>query len=364
MYQRNNYLVILLLLIETFSAYGQNSADVGCTDSDRVEWEVFPIITYDTDAGLGYGMKGYLRNLINKSESYDVIVFNSTEGERWYRFQFSYPDYEIRQGTDYGYALDIIADYDKWISYYFYGIGNSSVYDTREIYTRQLFTLSLILNSNIGSSFIVQLGVKYSNIKVGNFPDEVLPEAKKFYGRADNLSIPVFVVYDTRNSIVNPSEGVNVSAGFEWSPRISIANSEFDKASFNLQSFHKVIFDKLIFAERTTFQQLIGENIPVELLLPIGGNQSLRGYSQDRFLDKSIAFINAEFRFPMWWRFGGIVGIDAGRVFPSLDKFSFDEWRISPAAGLRFYMDNFVVRADFGFSKETTGFYFNFGHIF
>jgi hypothetical protein len=33
-------------------------------------------------------------------------------------------------------------------------------------------------------------------------------------------------------------------------------------------------------------------------------------------------------------------------------------------AGLRFYMNTFVVRCDVGFGKETTGLYFNFGQVF
>jgi hypothetical protein len=32
--------------------------------------------------------------------------------------------------------------------------------------------------------------------------------------------------------------------------------------------------------------------------------------------------------------------------------------------GLRFYLPDFVARFDMGFSKEGTGIYFNFGHIF
>jgi hypothetical protein len=32
--------------------------------------------------------------------------------------------------------------------------------------------------------------------------------------------------------------------------------------------------------------------------------------------------------------------------------------------GLRLYLADFVVRVDFGFSKEGTRLYFNFGHIF
>ncbi|HSD63268.1 MAG TPA: hypothetical protein VLB50_05690, partial [Ignavibacteriaceae bacterium] len=89
-----------------------------------------------------------------------------------------------------------------------------------------------------------------------------------------------------------------------------------------------------------------------------------RGFSQDRFLDKGSALINLELRYPIWRRFGGIIGVDAGRVFASYRNFTFNNWNLSPVAGLRFYMNNFVVRADLGISSETIGFYLNFGHIF
>lgn len=354
----------MLFYYGALSVYGQEAANPAETEPGRMEWEVFPIVTYDTDAGFGYGIKGYLRNLFDGSESYDVILYNSTGGERWYRFQFSYPDYEIRQGEDYGYALDFIADYDKWISYYFYGIGNSSSYNAKKIYTREPMDLSLILNRTLTSSFIFQFGIKYSTIKVVNFPELMLLDAGDFNKDTDHLALLVSAVYDTRNSIINPAEGVNVSVGLELSPRFSFIRTAFDKASLTIQSYQRLIFKELIFAGRITLQQLLGNSIPVQFLIPLGGNLSLRGYSQDRFLDRSSSLLNAELRFPLWWRFGGIAGIDAGRVFSSLDNFSFNEWKVCPAAGLRFYMDNFIVRADLGFSNETTGFYFNFGHIF
>jgi hypothetical protein len=42
----------------------------------------------------------------------------------------------------------------------------------------------------------------------------------------------------------------------------------------------------------------------------------------------------------------------------------FSSWATNPMMGLRFYMDTFVVRVDMGFGKDTTGFFFNFEHIF
>ena len=90
----------------------------------------------------------------------------------------------------------------------------------------------------------------------------------------------------------------------------------------------------------------------------------MRGFPQDRFLDKISAVSNAEFRIPIFWRFGGVVGIDAGKVWKKLSEFDLNNWATNGVVGLRLFMDTFVVRLDVGFSKETTGFYLNFGQVF
>jgi len=84
----------------------------------------------------------------------------------------------------------------------------------------------------------------------------------------------------------------------------------------------------------------------------------------DRFLDKTAALFNAELRLPIYNRLGGLIGWDAGKVWQSLNKVDYTDWATNTTLGLRYYMDTFVVRLDIGFSKETMGFYLNFGHIF
>lgn len=69
-------------------------------------------------------------------------------------------------------------------------------------------------------------------------------------------------------------------------------------------------------------------------------------------------------RFPLYWRFGGIIGMDGGKVWSRPSEFETRRWATNPVTGLRLYMDNFVVRGDVGFGKNITGFYFNFGQIF
>ena len=111
-------------------------------------------------------------------------------------------------------------------------------------------------------------------------------------------------------------------------------------------------------------QTLSGSNLPVQVLLPIGGNNTLRGYPQDRFLDKTSIILNAEIRFPIYWRLGGVFGMDAGKVWSSIGKINLKNWSDNPVFGLRFYMDTFIIRLDVGLGKETTGFYLNFSQTF
>ena len=72
-----------------------------------------------------------------------------------------------------------------------------------------------------------------------------------------------------------------------------------------------------VFALRLGVQQVKG-NLPVQMLTSLGGNNTLRGFTQERFLDKEMALINAEVRFPIVWRVGGVTGFDAGKVWKDL----------------------------------------------
>ncbi|MBU2445760.1 MAG: outer membrane protein assembly factor [Bacteroidetes bacterium] len=191
-----------------------------------------------------------------------------------------------------------------------------------------------------------------------NLPPKINSETAKYSSVFMNLR------YDTRNSFINPSRGLVIQAEGEYAPSFEFTNSSFTRLAATVQHYTVLFFPKTVLALRLNFQGLIGDDLPVQTLLSIGGNQTLRGYPQDRFLDKISAVTNAELRFPIYWRFGGVVGIDLGRVWNKFSNISFNNWAMNPIFGLRFYMDTFIVRLDVGFGKETTGFYFNFGQVF
>ncbi|MEK6571650.1 MAG: hypothetical protein AABZ61_09780, partial [Bacteroidota bacterium] len=108
--------------------------------------EALPILTYDTDVGFGYGVKVFFLNHLKCDESFDIVLFNSTKGERFYRLVFSMPDFEKRLGKAYLLAVDLIVEYDKWIKNNFFGIGNTSSYADKQVYTKEPLEVSLALS--------------------------------------------------------------------------------------------------------------------------------------------------------------------------------------------------------------------------
>lgn len=333
----------------------------------RSKFEFFPILMYDTDIGIGYGLKAFYFNPLKSNESFDLTIFNSSKGERWYRFLFSWPDIELRQGKKYPLAVDLLVDYDKKIKNSFFGAGNGSKFEDREVYSKEPFEFNLALSRSFTTHLVGQIGFRYKSIKNFNFDEEgylidLEPELNQ--SAAKYTSLFGNVRYDTRDSFINPSRGVVLKGEVEFSLSSKISNVSFSRASMWLQNYFVLFFPRTVLATRLSVQNLWGKDLPIQVLLPMGGNRTLRGFPQDRFLGRTSVLFNVEVRFPIWSRLGGIFGIDTGKVWDSLKEIDLKKWELNPVVGIRYNMKNFVVRLDVGFGRKYTGLYFNFGHIF
>ncbi len=329
--------------------------------------EVLPIVSYDTDTGFGYGLKTMFKGLLHARESIDLTAFNSSKGERWYRLVVSVPDFEIRQGKVYPLAIDLVVDYDKWIRNSFFGIGNASRFADREYYTKEPFDLSLIVGRGFTPHIVGQSGIRYRTVRNSAFDarSRLVDSAPDLNAsRTKYISVFGTVRYDTRDSYINPSRGLVLQGEAEGAPRIEWNNVSFSRFALAVRNYTTLFSPGVVLALRGEVQGIAGGDLPVQLLMSIGGNGTVRGAPQDRYLDRISGVLNAELRFPLYWRFGGVAGLDGGNVWSSVRTMGFSRSALSATLGLRFYFDSFVVRADAGFGSETTGFYLNFGQLF
>ncbi|MBI2619292.1 MAG: BamA/TamA family outer membrane protein [Ignavibacteriales bacterium] len=331
--------------------------------------EGLPILTYDTDVGFGYGAKGFFLNLWGVSESFDVIAFNSTKGERWYRFVFSIPDFELRQGKEYPFSFDAIIDYDKYLKNNFFGIGNRSAESAGEVYTKEPLEVQVVGSRGFSRRLVGQIGLKFRTVRNLNYDASglfanSLPSIN--HGRSQGMTLFSSFRYDSRNSFINPSRGNVIQVEVEAGDQDILSDYSVRRFSASVQTFHVLLYPRTVFAAQLNGQIIDGTNLPIHALASLGGNRTLRGYPQDRFLDKSVIMANMEIRFPLFWRFGGVAFFDAGKladVPARLEPFE-RGWKTNTGIGLRFLMDTFVARADVGMSREGTGFYLNFGQAF
>ena len=329
----------------------------------------FPILMYGTDIGVGYGGKAKFVHYLSRKESFDIIVFNSSKGERWYVFTFSIPDIEIRQGKIYPFSFDFKAEYDKFLKYSFYGTGADSKEDDETVYTFERKELQLKTGKGLTPHFVIEMtyvlkNVRYFNVEKAKPFTETLEEV----GAQFSPCLALLIRYDTSDSQIHPRRGF----------RLLFQNDlAADFLGNNKARFHRFILDfrkylllfgqKDVFAFRALVEKISGGKIPLFEMPVLGGDSertAMRGYKLNRFIDKGKFLTNAEYRFPIWRKLGGNLFVDAGFVWPSLTEIDLNKTVVDIGWGLRYYLENFVVRFDMGFSEEGMGIYFNFGHVF
>ncbi|MGZ7065192.1 MAG: BamA/TamA family outer membrane protein [Candidatus Aminicenantales bacterium] len=329
----------------------------------------FPILMYDSDIGFGYGGKVKFVNYFRRRESLDLVAFNSTKGERWYVFALSIPDTEIRQGTRYGLSFDLRAEYDKYVVYNFYGIGPGSEKDdiTSASYLKE--ELGLTFGLGFSPAFILEGAYILRNYKTFNVePDRPFTSLLDAEGRKFSPYLSLTFRYDTSNSQIHPTRGVRFLFENDFAGRAVGNNAgKYYRMTLDLRSYTRLFFPKAVLAVRGLIQHVSGPNIPLWELSTLGGGSTMtamRGYALNRFMDNGKFLAAAEYRFPIWKRIGGNIFAEGGQVWPSWSAISLRKAAFDAGWGLRYYLTNFVARFDMGFSREGTGIYFNFGHLF
>ncbi len=363
----------LILVAALLCCMGQGAwaedQDPGPGENKKLSWSVFPILMYDTDIGLGYGGKGKIVNLLKLRESFDLFLFNSTKGERTYEFIFSIPDVELRQGTIYGLSFDLKAGYTKYMNQYYYGTGPDSSKDDLTHFTDEKKELLLTLGRGFTPSLVAQVQYAFKNVHYFDVEDDkAFTEELRQVGEQYSPYAALLLRYDTSDSQIHPRRGVRLILKGEFAGSwLGNSHASYFRYGLDLRGYTHFLSDRNVFAVRGLVQKISGDDIPLFELPDLGGHSqfsALRGYQVNRFRDKGKILFNAEYRFHIWKRLGGNLFVDAGSVWPEWSRIRLDAFAATAGCGLRYYMKEFLVRFDMGFSPEGLGIYFNFNHVF
>ncbi|MEE9430584.1 MAG: BamA/TamA family outer membrane protein [Melioribacteraceae bacterium] len=262
----------------------------------------------------------------------------------------------------------------------YHGYGNETIFneelDEEDFYRleQELVIVSPTLYYNYWEKIKAGFGVsyEYSEIELEN-ETLLLNTRKDDYGLGDtklfgtHLSLKV----DTRDNVSNSYEGIYLNVKGSLYPKLLDVKETFSRFEFDTRTYFttKFITDNT-FAFRIGGGKIWG-NYPFTKAIVLGGGNSLRGYSRERFTGDAAVFAQAEMRtylFPIKFGLPGKLGIhffgESGRVFVTNENSK--KWHSSFGGGVWMsFIDRMLnLSFDVAASKELTNFYLRFNMPF
>ena len=169
--------------------------------------------------------------------------------------------------------------------------------------------------------------------------------------------------YDTRDNISNAYRGQFVSIEQRFFPRFLFNKYAFSRTELTANTYHRIWKGGVLAA------QIHGEitygDTPWSMLAELGGSDSMRGYFEGRYRDKSEIDMTLELRQHIYHRNGAVVWVGAGTVFPNFSAIKFKHILPNYGIGYRWEFKNRVnVRLDYGFGRGQSGFVFQINEAF
>ncbi|MDA8170439.1 MAG: BamA/TamA family outer membrane protein [Nitrospiraceae bacterium] len=201
------------------------------------------------------------------------------------------------------------------------------------------------------------------------FTPAQVPGINGFRTHAQGLSL----IYSTLNSREMPTRGFYSSASAEWSRKFLGSGSDFFHYSIEAEDYMPASGERYVTLVRGVYNQTVGEKVPFLERSILGGENTLRGYGDNRFIDNSYLLFNFEERIRLFTRTLFHVEtkweltpfLDAGAVMSSLNSISTKEFKVNPGIGFRAIVPpNIVGRIDVGFGNEGPAVFVGLGYPF
>lgn len=180
-------------------------------------------------------------------------------------------------------------------------------------------------------------------------------EAPGLSVQPEYLLTHVGVVIDTRDTR-NPRKGGFYQFALRRFDDREDGDYSFTDTRIDLQQFIPFWNKSRVLALRALAHHADGlgqAQVPFYLMPTLGGARTLRGYDRQRFRDRSLIYLSAEYRYEVNPFLMGAVFYDAGQVAPDWSDFSFGDFRDNYGIGMRVgYKNAVALRADVAFGGE------------
>lgn len=332
----------------------------------RSGFVIAPVVYYTPETRLAWGLVGIHhfrlgRALQSSRLSHYRFNFIRTQNKQ----SIAQVDYELYL-ADGKFLVDGVAKY----SYFpdrFYGIGNRTLEEDREDFTSSNWRLQLNLQRRWGRNAFVGLHLETYDVAMrdresdGRLAGGTLPGAAG--GTVSGLG--VFAKWDSRDNTFSPASGTYFSLFFNRFFRALGGDFAFGQAILDARGYFGLGHGQVA-ALQVMWRSVWGE-APFHMLPKFGGLNLMRGYYDGRYCDRSMLALQAEYRRPLWGRFGLCVFSGVAQVQEKASLLELGGFHAAGGAGLRYKFnrrENLNVRLDVGFAGSAPAFYLTFAEAF
>jgi outer membrane protein assembly factor BamA len=338
---------------------------------------IVPILITDPDGELKYIVAPMIvRNSIVGTRG-AVNVFRYEPGGREIRFTgsfteqierkvvFSYTDPAFSQGR---YSLNFGASFFKDATARFYGLGVATAESEQTNYTAREARVNWRFGVYANEVTQIAVGQRFRDVRLQKggtdlpFTVDRFPTVDGVQGESLILGHRATFYYDTRNNLVSPTDGMAVTAYAEVNQNLRNGDHPvYSRYAMEVKKLFPSESKRAILVLRADLQATMGTQVPFFEQSSLGGQNNLRGFGVDRFIDKHLVALSIEERIHVArTRVAGVTAdfeiapfLDTGQVFNKFQDVTFKDYRMTPGIGFRgIVKPNVVGRVDYGYSRE------------
>lgn len=303
-------------------------------------------ISKSTEVNQDYELKARDSTFFDKKLEINLFLFAFTDGSaRFFGFQSA-----SARGNETNYADEEV------------GVNLSLGYPITD-------GLQLIVGNRLKSVSIMEGAIDNLPYIRERFTEEEVPWLGGFTVHAQKLGI----AYSTVDSRDMPTTGTLARASVEISSPVFGSSVGYRHYEVEAKKYLPLDGGRFITVGRVAYNQTLGDNVPFLERSILGGENTLRGYGRNRFIDSSYLLCNIEERIRLFrWAVFDVTTdwevapfIDLGTVMETFPEVSSKSFEFNPGVGFRAVVrPNIVGRIDIGVGREGPAVFVGLGYPF
>lgn len=263
----------------------------------------------------------------------------------------------------------------------FFGFEASTPRQRESNYTDTEIGFNLSAGYDIGRHFQLILGERYRDVEIepgaitsipyikDRFRERRVPGVNGFVAHAQRISL----IYSTLDSFTAPTFGGYAKATLENNSKFLGGAADYRHYEGELKGFIPLDNARYVSVFRLVYNQTLGNRVPFLEQSILGGENTLRGYGRNRFIDNSYFLLNLEERIRLFrWEIFNVKAdwelapfIDLGAVMERLDRAGRKQFEFNPGIGVRAVVrPNIIGRVDVGIGRDGPAVFVGLGYPF